>query len=239
MRPQDNLFMKRPPRAVSLDLDNTLWDTPPVLERAEDQLREWLEAHAPRIGERHDRQSMARSRAQVAIDNPARAHDLTFLRTESLRRIAVECGYAEQLGNAAFEIFIAARNRIVPFAEVPAALEWLSRRMPVYAVTNGNACVHRVGLGAHFSGSFEPAAIGCAKPDQRIFAALVAEAAVAPDCIWHVGDDPEADVDGARRAGLVSVWMNRTSAVWPDKLPRPDIEVRDMEDLVARVAAAL
>jgi putative hydrolase of the HAD superfamily len=231
--------MTRPPRAISLDLDNTLWDTPPVLEQAEASLQRWLEAHAPRIAQRHDRASLARLRAAVVAELPHRSHDFTFIRTESLRRVALDLGYPESLAFEAFEVFIAARNRIDPFAEVPGALAWLARRLPVYALTNGNACVHRVGLGEHFAGSFEPAAIGYAKPDPRIFSALVAAAGVAPAEIWHVGDDPEADVVGAQRAGLVSVWMNRTEAQWPREFAKPDIEIKDMNDLVARVESAL
>ena len=222
--------MKQPPRAISLDLDNTLWDTPPVLEQAETCLQAWLQEQAPRIVERHDRASLAKLRATVVAELPHRAHDFTFVRTESLRRAAREHG---------FEVFIAARNRIDPFADVPGALAWLARRLPVYALTNGNACVHRVGLGEHFSGSFEPAAVGYAKPDPRIFEALVMAAGVDPGSVWHVGDDPEADVVGAQRAGLVSVWMNRTEATWPTQWSAPDVEVRDMDELVRCVEASL
>lgn len=239
MRNEDNRSMKQPPRAISLDLDNTLWDTPPVLEQAETCLQAWLQEQAPRIVERHDRASLAKLRAAVVAELPHRAHDFTFVRTESLRRAAREHGYPESLATEAFEVFIAARNRIDPFAEVPGALAWLARRLPVYALTNGNACVHRVGLGEHFSGSFEPAAVGYAKPDPRIFAALVTSAGVDPGSIWHVGDDPEADVVGAQRAGLVSVWMNRTAAIWPTQWPAPDVEVRDMDELVRCVEASL
>lgn len=99
--------------------------------------------------------------------------------------------------------------------------------------------MHRVGLGEHFSGSFEPAAVGYAKPDPRIFEALVMAAGVDPGSVWHVGDDPEADVVGAQRAGLVSVWMNRTEATWPTQWSAPDVEVRDMDELVRCVEASL
>jgi putative hydrolase of the HAD superfamily len=231
--------MLQSPRAVSLDLDNTLWDTPPVLERAEAELQAWLSERAPRLVERFDRPSLARLRALVAAELPHLSHDFTFVRTESLRRAALETGYAESLAHDAFEIFISARNRIDLFDEVPGALAWLSRRLPVYALTNGNACVYRVGVGNHFAGSFAPADVGFAKPDERIFAALAAAAGVPTQAIWHVGDDPEADVLGAQRSGMIGVWMNRTQAVWPSALPLPDLEVRDMDELVAKIEATL
>jgi hypothetical protein len=33
--------------------------------------------------------------------------------------------------------------------------------------------------------------------------------------------------------------MNRTQAVWPSALPLPDLEVRDMDELVAKIEATL
>lgn len=231
--------MLTPPRALSLDLDNTLWDTPPVLEQAEADLQVWLAAHMPRVAATHDRDALRGCREQVAAQWPQRAHDFTFVRTESLRRLALAHGYPTELADAAFEVFLAARNRIDPYAEVPQALQRLAQHVPVYALTNGNACVHRVGLGAHFAGSLAPAAVGCAKPDPRMFAALVAEAGVPAGSIWHVGDDIEADVGGAQRSGLVSVWMNRTALAWPLSGTAPDLEVVDLDDLVRRVEAAL
>jgi putative hydrolase of the HAD superfamily len=38
----------------------------------------------------------------------------------------------------------------------------------------------------------------------------------------HVGDHPEFDVQGARSAGLHSIWVNRSGQPWPGELRRPD-----------------
>jgi len=81
-----------PLRAVSLDLDNTLWDTPPVLLRAESALRAWLEAEAPEIARRFTTADLTRLRLSVAAESPTRAHDLSFVRTEALRRAARAAG---------------------------------------------------------------------------------------------------------------------------------------------------
>jgi len=231
--------MTPPPRAVSLDLDNTLWDTPPVLVRAEAVLRRWLEAEMPALAQRYDPGALTALRLEVLAGEPARAHDLSWIRTEALRRAARASGYADTHADRAFEVFLSARNDIEPFDEVRAALAWLAARLPLYAVTNGNACVHRVGLGAHFAGAVDPVRAGAAKPDPRIFAELVALASVAPASILHVGDDPEADVEGARRAGLVSVWMNRTGAPWVAPFAPPDHEISNLDGLMVLVRRLL
>jgi putative hydrolase of the HAD superfamily len=231
--------MTLPPRAISLDLDNTLWDTPPVLVRAEAVLRSWLEAQMPRLAERYDPGALTAMRLEVAREAPHRAHDFSWIRTEALTRAARATGYADAHAERAFEVFLAARNDIEPFGEVRAALARLATRLPLYAVTNGNACVRRVGLGEHFAGAIDPVRAGAAKPDPRIFAELVAVAGVPPEAILHVGDDAEADVEGARRAGLVSVWMNRTGAPWAAPYSVPKHEITDLDGLVALVERLL
>jgi putative hydrolase of the HAD superfamily len=75
------------------------------------------------------------------------------------------------------------------------------------------------------------------KPDPRIFGMLLDEAGVAADRAVHVGDDPEADVEGARRAGVEAVWLNRTSARWPDALPAPRHSISTLAELAPLLAA--
>jgi putative hydrolase of the HAD superfamily len=231
--------MTQPPRAVSLDLDNTLWDTPPVLVRAEAVLRAWLEAEMPRLAARYDPHALTALRLAVAAETPDRAHDFSWIRTEALTRAARATGYGAEDAERAFEVFLAARNEIEPFDEVRDALSRLAARLPLYALTNGNACVYRVGLGTHFAASIDPVRAGASKPDPRIYAELVALAGVPADTILHVGDDAEADVEGARRAGLVSVWMNRTGAQWTAPYPAPHHEVADLAELATLVERLL
>lgn len=231
----DNARMRLPLRAVSLDLDNTLWDTPPVLARAEARLRAWLLTHCPRLAARFATADLARLRQQLAAEQPARAHDLTWLRTEVLLRAAAASGYPAEVAHAAFEVFIAARNQIEPYPEVRTALARLAARVPLYALSNGNACVERVGLGRYFRGAIDAAEAGAAKPDPRIFARLIAMAGARPAALLHVGDDAAADVGGARAAGLATAWMNRGGETWPVADPGPDHEVHDLAELATLV----
>ena len=218
-------------RAVSLDLDNTLWDTPPVLVRAEAALEAWLAEHAPRITEGFDPKEFRRLRAELAGREPGRAHDVTWLRTETLRHAARAAGYPAALADRAFEVFWRERNTLELYAEVSDALARLAARVPVYALTNGNACVREVGIGRYFAGAIDAPSAGAAKPDREIYRQLVDLAAMPAGAILHVGDDAIADVHGARAAGLQAAWMNRTGAEWPVDLPLPDHEVADLTAL--------
>ncbi len=231
--------MDQPLRAVSLDLDNTLWDTAPVLVRADAVLHDWLAANSPGIASRFDRAALLRLRLDVVAERPERAHDLSFIRNEALRRAARASGYSDAVADQAFAVFLTARNEVVPFEEVPDALARLAARVPLYALTNGNACVWRVGLGRHFRAAIDAAGAGAAKPDPRIFARLLEVAGVPPGAVLHVGDDADADVEGARRAGFGTVWVNRVGAAWPKALPRPHHEITDLAGLVEVVERLL
>ena len=222
-------------RAVSLDLDNTLWDTPPVLVQAETVLREWLSSHAPRVATQWDDQALAQLRQTVVRENPGQSHDMTYIRLESLRRVMAATGYPEAMAQRAFDVFLHARNQVTLYPEVEEALAALAARVPLYAVTNGNACVRRVGVGHYFAASIDAATVGAAKPDARIYAQLLACAQVPPAEVLHVGDDAWADVIGARAAGIRSVWMNRAGSSWPADLSPADHEVATLTAVVALV----
>jgi putative hydrolase of the HAD superfamily len=65
------------------------------------------------------------------------------------------------------------------------------------------------GLAELVDGAIASAEIGSAKPDGAIFAAALKLAGTAPGQTWHVGDTTEADVAGARAAGIHPVLIVR------------------------------
>ena len=81
-------------RALAFDLDNTLWDVEPVIERAEQILHAWLAAHYPRITELFSLEAMRTARYELARAEPQRAYDYTWLRVEALARHYMEIGRA-------------------------------------------------------------------------------------------------------------------------------------------------
>jgi FMN hydrolase / 5-amino-6-(5-phospho-D-ribitylamino)uracil phosphatase len=223
-------------RAIAFDLDNTLWDIEPVIARAEQLLREWMHRNCPRIPERFTAEDMRSARMLLANDEPQRAHDFTWLRRTALARHARECGYEETIAEAAFEVFFAARNEITPFSDVVPGLEQLRTRYRLGTLSNGNADLQRVGLAGYFSASLCARELGAAKPDPRCFARLLEALQLQAHQVVYVGDEPQHDVEGARAAGLVPIWMNRTARQWPTELRPPPYEVRDFGQLTSLLA---
>ncbi|MDE2305697.1 MAG: HAD family hydrolase [Gammaproteobacteria bacterium] len=218
-------------RILSFDLDDTLWPVAPVIEAAERELYEWLRERHPRAVAEHTIESMRALRTAVAARHPDRSHDLSFLRLRALALQLAEAGYEEGEAERAFEVFYAARNRVDCYADVHPALALLAARGPLYALSNGNADLGLCGLARYFSGHLSARSVGAAKPDPRIFAALAHRAGAHAAQIVHVGDDPYADVEGARRAGLQAVWINRHARPWPADLAPPEREIRGLDEL--------
>jgi len=48
----------------------------------------------------------------------------------------------------------------------------------------------------------------------------------------HVGDDAVADVEGARRAGVTPVWLNRRGKDWPSVASPAPLTVHTLAELV-------
>jgi FMN hydrolase / 5-amino-6-(5-phospho-D-ribitylamino)uracil phosphatase len=225
-------------RAIIFDLDNTLWDVQPVIVRAEHAMHDFLLQHYPRVTERHDLHSMRDVRARMAIEHPAMRHDFTWLRLEALRTHAREAGYAESMAEEAFEVFYRARNAVTLYDDVLPVLDQLVRDFRLLALSNGNADLGVIGLGSYFEANLAARDAGMMKPDPRIFALLLARVGLAAHEAVHVGDDPEADVEGARAAGLVPVWLNRDASRWPRASDAPPLTIAGLDELPAAIARA-
>jgi len=216
---------------MTLDLDDTLWPIRPTIERAELQLQEWLSQRAPATAALFaDLPARLALRAQVERDMPHIGHDLSALRLETIRLALRSSGEPEVLAQGGFDVFFEARMDVTLYDEVMDALSRLSARMPLLALTNGNADVQRVGVGHFFQGSIGAREAGYAKPDPRIFHAAADALQCAPHQVLHVGDDPHMDVLGALDAGMQSAWVNRTGAAWQHP-QTPHLHVQDLAQL--------
>jgi putative hydrolase of the HAD superfamily len=226
------------PRALTLDLDDTLWPIVPAIERAEAALHAFLLQTCPRTAVKFPIAEMRALRDRIAHLHPEHAHDYTRQRRLSLAHALRESGEDEVHVEAAFAAFYDERNRIEFYPDALAALARLAAHAPLLALTNGNADLARIGIAGHFTGCLAAREAGHAKPDAPIFhAALRLLGGLSPRDVLHVGDDPVLDVDGARRAGLRTCWINRRGEAWPSHLPRPDLAFTTLAELADHLGA--
>ena len=216
-------------RALTLDLDDTLWPVWPTIARAEQVLADWLVQHAPATAALGaDRQTLRAVREHTGRSRPDLAHDLSALRRESIRALLLRAGDDPALAEPAFEVFFEQRQRVDLFDDALPALARLSARYPIVALSNGNADVQRVGIGAHFKASISAREFGVGKPDPRIFHAAAAAVGAAPHAVLHIGDDAHLDGVGALNAGMQTAWINRAGQAWAHAPLQPHITLADL-----------
>ena len=222
-------------RAITLDLDDTLWAVAPAIMRAEQAVDDYLARHCPATRERFPLPAMRALREAIAARHPDLAHDFTTQRLLCLRQALSESGDDPAHAEPAFEVFFFERNRVELYADVHHGLPALAGRFPLAALTNGNADLARIGLAGHFRFSLGAREHGAPKPDPSIFLAACERLGLPPAAVLHVGDDPELDVAGAQRAGLRACWINRRAEPWPEALAAPDFIARDLPELIAHL----
>lgn len=223
--------MSFPVRAITLDLDDTLWPFAPIGVRIERVLQEWLQEHSPPTAARFPIEAMRTLREEVFAQHPHLLHDLSAMRRLTLQRALHESGADPALLEPAYEIFYAARNEVECYPDSLAALERIAACVPIAALTNGNADLTRIGMSHHFAFQLGAREHGAAKPEASIFHAACERLGVARHEVLHVGDHIEMDALGATRAGLRSCWINREGQSWTHDTLRPDLEFTDLTAL--------
>lgn len=220
-------------KAITLDLDDTLWPIWPTIENAEKVLHGWLAEHAPMAAALFSSPSALREiRDHMAANRPDLKSDLSAIRRESIRLALYRAGENPLMADEAFRVFFAARQQVTLFDDARPSLEFLAARFPLVSLSNGNADVNLVGLGPYFQAAISAREFGVGKPDPRIFHAAAGAVDLTPENVLHVGDDATLDALGALNAGMQAAWINRSDHLWPHEA-HPHVTLGNLTELCA------
>ncbi len=106
-------------------------------------------------------------------------------------------------------------NCAIPVAGAEEALRYLSAKYPVYAASNAfyEQQKNRLkisGLAPYITDSFVSEITGYSKPDSRFFEYCFKHMPYKPEETVMIGDSLSADIEGAKRFGLITCWYNPT-----------------------------
>ncbi|WP_386081064.1 HAD family hydrolase [Vreelandella sp. F11] len=210
-------------KAITFDLDDTLWDNHGVMARTEEGHYRWLlEAldtwRAARqeatLGLSHEEGGLdyLQRRQQLASEVPERRGDFTWLRLRALEAQLEDAGLhrsaALMWASAAMNEFHRLRVQVTPHPEAAGLLAALAERYQLAAITNGNIHLKRQPLAAYFPVAIAAGEILAPKPDPTPFLTALSQLNVAPERAMHVGDSWLEDVLPAQQLGMHAVWIS-------------------------------
>jgi putative hydrolase of the HAD superfamily len=128
---------------------------------------------------------------------------------------------------------------VAPF---PGAIETLralgEHGIRLALVTNGPEGLQESKIAAHglaerFDCILISGKLGYGKPDERIFRLALARLHVTPREAWMVGDNLEWDVAAAQRLGIVGIWVDALGkGLPPSSTVRPDRIIRSLAEIL-------
>ncbi len=215
-----------------MDLDNTLWDVFPALERAEANSYQLLELRYPRITQMFSKEAVLALRSQIYEARPDIRSNITLVRTLVFAELLRAAGYRESDADYLMQKFSVDRNRVEFYPDAMPALQVLAANYPIVALSDGNADLRQIGIDDLFTASVFAADVGHMKPHPDGFIKACELAGASPAATLHIGDHPEYDIAGARNAGLQTMWIRRNGELWD--LPfEPDYKIKSLAEAAA------
>lgn len=224
----------QPVAAISFDLDDTLYDNGPAIERAE----QWMLAHLRSeylATAMLDKPRWLELKRNLLQEQPALRHDVSLARRHGIQAALMAGGMAEtkaaQEAESVFAAFLAERSRIEVSASTHALLARLAERYPLAVITNGNLDLAQARLADYFTLVCKAGEGARMKPAPDMFRQVQESLGLAPEQILHVGDHPETDVLGARLHGFRAAWLNERQQPWRQLKLLPDVELATLDEL--------
>lgn len=227
----------RRPKAMTFDLDDTLYDNYPIMRQSERALADYMNERFPDTQALSDAQKR-QIKLSVLRESPELCNDMGEWRRRTLTRIFTESGYSKEdvkhHAEECFTYFYHQRSNFKVAHDVLDTLAYLAERVPLVAITNGNVNLEQIGIAEYFSTSFHARLDQPMKPDPTMFERARACLSCPASTILHVGDNLEKDIMGARRAGFASAWfaINRPMQLnTEDTRVLPDVFLHRLSEL--------
>lgn len=157
------------------------------------------------------------------------------IRERIFAHFADERGYDPAVGRQVADVYARERDHsnvsLLPGATE--VIDSVTGTYPTGIVTNGSPEMQRTKLGSLGVGDvFDPIVFAGydtpAKPDPRPFRRALSVLGTDPEETLYVGNSLDADVRGARRAGLPVAWLSDGQ---PDPEPVPEYTIETLHDL--------
>ena len=137
-------------KAVSFDLDDTLWPLLPVILKAEKDTNEWLIDNYPGVEVLLKSQEVMKIRDDLISKKNDLVNQLSKLRELTLVELGIRSGYSREesqvMARESFKIFFSGRNDVTLYEGTEQTLGNLKEKYVLGVITNGNADIKKIGI---------------------------------------------------------------------------------------------
>ena len=223
-------------KVISFDLDDTLWNGHQVILHAEQAMLDWMTANTPQVLSQLSQTQLRDKKFQFIKSQPYLRNKISLARQQFLQALFQEFGYqqAQQLAQACFDAFYEARQNVVLFDDVLETLSALKKEYQLIAITNGNADIHKTGLGHIFDFCLQAESFSRPKPHPDIFCHALERIGCSAEQVLHVGDHPVHDMQGAFDVGMRTCWLDDGKRQW-DQDFEPDFVIESISGLAQKI----
>lgn len=205
-------------KAMTFDLDDTLYNNEPVIRQAEAALAAHLKAHHSNAAALTPRDWYLLKHAAINRDNRLTS-DMGQLRRviltaalsgKNAHSLSAEIPDDAELNSAVdacFNCFYDARSDFTLDDDVHNILKLLSDNMPLVGITNGNVDADKIGITPYFDTILHASITRPMKPAPDMFNEAAAILDIPAGNILHVGDNIIKDVLGAINAQFQAAWF--------------------------------
>lgn len=225
-------------RAITLDLDDTLYDNMPYINEAERSIKKYIKKHYPTAANisKNEWQDI---RSEIINEQPGLASDVSLLRATVLTKGFMQSGMKDDEVALAvkdcFDHFYFKRSDFEVDRSVRKILKKLAKQVPIAAITNGNVNCEAIGIAKYFTCIVNASEKHPMKPHRAMFDYVAKELKIPSKNILHVGDDLDKDIKGATNAGYQSAWLavNRPMNLANESASvLPHVQLNELKDLI-------
>lgn len=223
-----------PFKAISFDLDDTLYDNHPIIESAELAFIDYLNKNFSELAELTRKQWLLYKNLEIK-QFPELTHDVSRARQQTLSRVMTIYGIPQfkalEYAKQAFAHFIKLRSAFTVPKESIQLLEKIRQSYPVIAITNGNVDEFQIQLDDKFEFILKAGGGFKSKPQGDLFIEAARRLNINVSDILHVGDHLISDVYGAQNNGAQAVWFNPNRQSLSGARLLPAVEISRLDHL--------
>jgi len=230
-----------PFKAISFDLDDTLYSNYPVMLATDKKMAAYFIRTLPEhittsVNSQlsFDYHFWLPYKKQALVNNPDVIHDVALWRVESytlgMINLGIAAPKAQVLAKLGLQEFEMHRSDFTVPEDIHQLLAELGKRWPLIAISNGNVNTHKIGINQYFTQVYHAGEPYKQKPHSDMFDQACSNLNIAPHELLHVGDCGRSDIRGGVLAGCQTAWLSCYDVGKPLSI-LPNIELSDVAEL--------